>query len=43
MQVLHGFQLTSDGVCIFSPWEIVGGEIINALLASSVVLKGLYF
>ena len=39
MQVLHGFQLTCDGVS----GKIVGGEIINTLLASSDVLKGLYF
>ena len=43
MQVHHGFQLTCDGVSVFSLWKIVGGEIINTLLASSVVLKGLYF
>ena len=43
MQVLHGFQLTCDGVSVFSLWKKGLGEIINTLLASSVVRKGLNF
>ena len=43
MQVLHGFQLTCDGSVYFHYGTIVSGEIINTLLVSSIVLKGLYF
>ena len=39
-----GFQITYDGVIVFSlDRKIVGGEIINTPLTSSVGLMGLYF
>ena len=43
MQVLHDFQLTCDGVSVFSLWKNSGWGKINTLLAYSVVFKGLYF
>ena len=43
MQVLHDFQVMCGGVSIFHYGMIVDREIIIIPLASSVVLKGLYF